>query len=98
MDIAFPAREPYRGISIVVGTCYIFGFLAGILSVSKPVDAPDYLKKAALNSTLINRAAFFQFLMAIFYTGVAVGLFPVLEQHNEPFFIVKQLTKRTSNI
>lgn len=83
MSLVFPAMEAYREILIVVGAFYFFGFLAGILSVAKPVDDPAYLRKAALNSYKVNRAAFFQFLMAIFYTGIAFGLYPILKLHND---------------
>lgn len=72
-----------RWISILIGVLYLFVFIAGILSVAKAVDDSDYLTKSASNSKQIYRAVFFQFLMAIFYSGIAILLYPVLKVHNE---------------
>ena len=83
MDLASLTIDTYRGISIAVGALYIFGFTAGILSVAHAVDDSDYLTKSALNSRQVNKAAFFQFLMAIFYIGIAIVLYPILKIHNE---------------
>jgi hypothetical protein len=73
----------YRVISILTGILYLLVFVAGILSISRAVDHPDYLTKAAQNSRQVKKAAFFQFLMAVFYTGIAILLFPVLIIHNK---------------
>jgi len=73
----------YREISIVVGVLYILGFVAGIVSIAPAVDNSDYLAKSAVNSYQINTAAYFQFLMAIFYIGIAIILFPLLKTYNE---------------
>ena len=75
--------DTYRGISVVVGALYIFGFISGILSIAHAVDDSDYLTKSALNSNQINKAACFQFLMAVFYIGIAIVLYPILKIHNE---------------
>lgn len=83
MDVAFPAMESYRGISIIVGALYIFGLVAGILSVAHAVDDSDYLTKAAPNARRINRAACFQFLMAFSYIGIAIVLYPMLTIFHE---------------
>lgn len=72
-----------RWISITIGVMYIFIFIAGILSVSKAVDDSDYLTESAENSKQIYRAATFQFLMAIFYMGIAILLYPMLRVYNE---------------
>jgi len=73
----------YREISIVVGVLYILGFVAGIVSIAPVVDNSDYLAKSAVNSNQINTAAYFQFLMAFFYIGIAIILFPLLKIYNE---------------
>jgi hypothetical protein len=83
MKIIFSTMDTYRVISIFVGALYIFGLAAGILSIATTVDNSDYLSKSALNSHQINRAAFFQLLMAIFYIGIAVVLYPLLKLYNE---------------
>lgn len=72
-----------RWISILIGVLYLFVFIAGILSVAKAVDDADYLTESASNSKQIYRAVFFQFLMAIFYSGIAILLYPVLKVYNE---------------
>lgn len=72
-----------RWISMLIGILYLFVFIAGILSVTKAVDDSDYLTQSASNSRQIYRAVFFQFLMAVFYSGIAILLYPVLKVHNE---------------
>ncbi len=84
MDFASPAMEPYSDNLLMTGAFYIAGFIFGILSIAKPIDDPAYLTQAGLNKCQIIRAALFQFLMALSYTGIAIGLFPVLKLYNEP--------------
>ncbi len=72
-----------RFISILTGILYLLVFVAGLLSIARAVDHPDYLTKAAQKSGQVKRAALFQFLMAVFYLGIALLLFPVLKIHNE---------------
>ena len=79
--------DTYREISILVGVLYILGFVAGVVSVSPVVDNSDYLAKSAVNSNQVYMAAFFQFLMAIFYIGIAIVLFPILKIYNEKLAI-----------
>lgn len=83
MDLAFQYIDTYREISIVTGVLYIFGLVAGVLSVAHAVDDSDYLTKSALHAKQVYKAACFQFLMAIFYIGVAIVLYPVLKTYNE---------------
>jgi hypothetical protein len=66
----------------VAGFLYIFGMIAGILSIASAVDAPDYLSKAAANAGGVMMAAFFHLLMAPAYMGVAIVLYPVLRKYN----------------
>lgn len=75
--------ETYRSISVVVGVLYLLGFVAGILSIARAVDDPEYLTKSALNAKQVNKAAGFQFLMAVFCLGIAIVLYPLLKTYNE---------------
>lgn len=83
MDFAFQDIDAYRGISIVAGALYIFALIAGFLSVAQAVDDSDYLTKSALHAKQVNKAACFQFLMAIFYIGVAIVLYPLQKAYNK---------------
>jgi hypothetical protein len=82
-NLTYTTVDPYRVISIVVGILYILGFVAGILSIAPAIDNSDYLANSSLSSNQINRAAYFQFLMAFIYIGVAILLFPILKIYNE---------------
>jgi hypothetical protein len=75
--------DPYREISIIAGALYLLVFVAGILSIARTVDKSDYLTEPALHSKQVYKAACFQFLMALFYTGIAVVLYPMLTLYNE---------------
>ncbi len=48
--------DAIREISIITGILYLLGFLAGILSIARAVDDPEYLRKAANNSRAIKIA------------------------------------------
>lgn len=73
----------YELTSVFTGLLYLLVFIAGLLSIARAVDHPDYLIKAAKHSWQVRKAVFFQFLMAVFYTIIALLLFPVLKTHNE---------------
>lgn len=73
----------YQTTSVLTGTLYLLIFIAGLLSIAHAVDHKDYLKKAAQNSRRVKKAAFFQFLMALFYMGIAILLYPIIKTHNE---------------
>jgi hypothetical protein len=83
MDLININMETYRGISIVIGVLYLLVFIAGFLSIAHAVDDSEYLTKSALNSNQIYMAAFFQFIMAILYIGIAILLYPILKVYNE---------------
>jgi len=87
MDLTNIAMDTYRVISTVIGVLYILVFIAGFLSIAYAVDDSDYLTKSQLKSNKINKAAFFQFLMAILYIGIAILLYPILRIYNESLAI-----------
>jgi hypothetical protein len=72
-----------RKRTIIAGSLYIVGTVAGVLSISTVVDAPDYLVKAAANSNQVLSSALFQFIMTIAYLGFAITLYPILRKHME---------------
>lgn len=67
----------------IAGSLYLLGIVAGILSIAYAVDDPDYLVKASSNVSAVLTAAFFHFLMAPMYLGIAIALFPVLYKANQ---------------
>lgn len=75
--------EPIRKKSIIAGSLYLVGFIAGILSIASAVDSPEYLIKTAahVNQTLFS--ALFQFVMIIAYIGIAINLYPIVKKFNE---------------
>lgn len=70
--------DAFREISIITGVLYLLGFVAGIFSVARAVDDPEYLTKAANNSRAINIAACFQILLALIYLAIPIILYPLL--------------------
>jgi hypothetical protein len=72
-----------RKRTIIAGTLYIVGTVAGVLSISTAVDAPDYLLKASANTNQVLSCALFQFIMTIAYVGFAIILYPILRKHME---------------
>ena len=72
-----------RKRTIIAGSLYIVGTVAGVLSISTAVDAPDYLVKAAANANQVLSSALFQFIMTIAYLGFAITLYPILRKHME---------------
>jgi hypothetical protein len=74
--------EDYRATSILIGSLYILVIIAGILSIAPAVDKSTYLTKTALSSKRINFAAFAQLLIAVFYGGIALLFYPILEIFN----------------
>ncbi len=72
-----------RKRTIIAGSLYFIGTVAGVLSISTAVDAPDYLAKAAGNANQVLSSALFQFIMTIAYLGFAITLYPILRKHME---------------
>jgi hypothetical protein len=58
-------------------------YVSGILSIAPTVDNIDYLRKTALDSSQTYIASLFQLLMAIFYLGIGIFLYPILKNHND---------------
>ncbi|TAL59781.1 MAG: DUF4386 domain-containing protein [Bacteroidetes bacterium] len=69
-----------RKKTIIAGTLYIIGTIAGILSIAPAIDASDYLLKASANSNQVLIAALFQFIWTIAYAGFAITLYPILRK------------------
>ncbi len=67
----------------IAGWLYILGTVAGILSVVPVIDDPDYLIKASANENQVIIGAFFQFIMAVAYVGIAISLHPILRKYHE---------------
>ena len=72
-----------RKRTIIAGSLYIVGTVAGILSISTAVDAPDFLVKASANANQLLLAALFQFIMTIAYLSFAIALYPIIRIHME---------------
>jgi hypothetical protein len=72
-----------RKATVIAGSLYIAGTVAGVLSISTATDAPDYLVKASANANQVLSSALFQFIMTIAYLGFAIILYPVLRKHIE---------------
>jgi hypothetical protein len=76
-----------RKKAVFAGSLYIVGTVAGVLSISTVVDAPDYLVKASENANQVLFSALFQFIMTIAYLGFAITLYPILRKHLESLAI-----------
>ena len=63
-----------RKRTIIAGSLYKVGTVAGVLSILTAVDAPDYLVKASTNVNQVLSSALFQFIMTIAYLGFAIML------------------------
>lgn len=90
-----------RKRTIIAGVLYIAGIVAGVLSISAAIDAPDYLLKASANATQVLLAALFQFILTIAFIGFAVILYPVLRKCNESLalgFLSFRITAAVLNV
>ena len=94
-----------RKKTIIAGSLYIIGIIAGILSIAPAIDASDYLFKASANPNQILFAALFQFIMTIAYVGFAITLYPILRKYNAclklvpvslPFIVASPTTQTTT--
>jgi hypothetical protein len=72
-----------RKRTIIAGSLYFIGTVAGVFSISIAADAPDYLLKASANANQVLSSALFQFIMTIAYLGFAIALYPVLRKQME---------------
>lgn len=78
--------DSYRKTAIIVGSLYITGTVAGVLSVvfSTPIlDGPDFLVKVSSNETQFVIATLFVLLMGLSLAMVPVILFPIFRKTNE---------------
>ncbi|MBK7628698.1 MAG: DUF4386 domain-containing protein [Bacteroidales bacterium] len=72
-----------RKRTVFAGVIYIVGIVAGVLSISPAIDAPDYLLKASANTNQVLFAALFQFLWTISCICFAIILYPILRKYKE---------------
>ncbi len=72
-----------RKAAILAGVLYFLGIMAGVFSVVPVIDRPDYLVQISAHAGKVTSGAFFQFLMAAAYVGMAITLYPILKRHNE---------------
>lgn len=75
-----------RNIAKIVGSLFIIGTVAGVLSVvfTNPIlGDPNYLTKISANENQIVIGAFFVLTMGLALAMVPVMLFPVLKKYNE---------------
>ena len=72
-----------RKRTIIAGSLYIVGTVAGVLSMSTAVDSPNYLVKASVNANQVLSSSLFQFIMTIAYLGFTITLYPILRKHME---------------
>jgi len=75
--------KSHRSAAKTAGVLFIIGTAAGVLSIAPAIDAPDYLFKASANSNQVIIGAFFQFVIATAYVGIAIVLYPILKRYNE---------------
>jgi hypothetical protein len=77
----------HRKTAIIVGTLFIIGTVAGILSVvvTTPVlDGSDYLVKVSTDGNRLIIGALLILTMGLVLALVPVVLFPIARKHNEP--------------
>ena len=72
-----------RKRTVIAGALYIVGIVAGVLSISTAIDAPDYLLKASASANQVLLAALFQFIWSIACIGFAIILYPILRKYQE---------------
>ena len=72
-----------RKNTILAGSLYIIGTIAGVLSIVPAIDASDYLLKAAANTNQVLLGALFQFIMTLAYMGFAITLYPILKKYKQ---------------
>ncbi len=78
--------KPYRKISLLVGSLFLIGTCAGILSgvLTQPIlNAPNNLQNIAAHETQWILGSLMILVMGLTLTMVPVALFPMLKQQNE---------------
>ena len=76
----------YRKTAIIVGTLYITGTVAGILSVvfsGSLLNGPDYLIKVSANENQIITGALCVLTMGLALAMIPAVMFPILRRHRE---------------
>jgi hypothetical protein len=76
----------YRKAAIGIGALWIFATFIGVLGgqlTGAILDAPDYLQQIAAHQSLIVLGVIMKTIGACACAGIAIALYPVLEQHNK---------------
>ncbi len=68
---------------VIAGILYLVVFIAGILSIIPAIDDPNFLSKIYENQRKVIFGVLSQFVLAFAYVGIAVLLFPTLNNYNE---------------
>jgi len=68
--------------TIIAGFLFIFGIVAGILSIDPVIDSPDYLVQSTAYANQVIARALFQFLLALTYAFIPIILYPILRKFN----------------
>lgn len=71
-----------RKKTIIAGFLFIFGIVAGIMSIDPVIDSPDYLVQASAYANQVIGRALFQFLLALSYAFIPIILYPILRKFN----------------
>lgn len=71
-----------KRISMTFGILIITSIIAGIFSSVPVLEKPDYLTKLSSIKLQVLIAVFFQCLMAISYTWIAVLLYPIVKKYS----------------
>jgi Domain of unknown function (DUF4386) len=75
-----------RKTAVIVGVVFIIATILNVLgeNLSKPIlEAPDYLVKISANENQVIIGGLLVLLSAFACAGIAIGLYPVLREHNE---------------
>jgi hypothetical protein len=79
--------KTYRSTATLVGVLYIFGTVAGVLSVvftGPTVNASDVLSRVSANRPQIVVGGLFVLLMGFALAFIPVFVFPILKRYSEP--------------
>ena len=70
-----------RRAATIAGVLFLVGTAAGVLSIVRAADGPDYLRAVAANGSRLVAGVLFQCVTAAAYVGMAIALYPVLRRY-----------------